>query len=163
VNILFVCSANVSRSFLAERLLREEMDSLGIEDVFISSAGLRAFPGSSADPRMVEHLAGMGFSVPAHEARAMGKEDAEWADFILVMEKGHAQTVRNLWPGAEAKVQLLGRCIPGSGEGDEIIDPFARSPYHYRLAQSQITLAVKTLARWLASERGKGSPCSGSR
>ncbi|MBN1103798.1 MAG: hypothetical protein JXL84_10330 [Deltaproteobacteria bacterium] len=162
MKILFVCSANVSRSFLAERLLREEMDSLGIKDVFISSAGLHAFPGSPADPRMVEHLAGMGFSVPAHEARVMSKEDAEWADFILVMEKGHVQTIRNLWPVAGPKVQLLGRCLPGSGEGDEIIDPFARSVYHYRLAQSQITLAVKTLARWLASGRGKGSPCSGS-
>jgi protein-tyrosine-phosphatase len=163
VNILFVCSANVSRSFLAERLLREEMVSLGIKDVFVSSAGIHAFPGSPADPRMVEHLAGMGFSVPAHEARAMSREDAKWADLILVMEKAHAQTIRNLWPGAEPKVRLLGRCLPGSGIEDDIMDPFARSPYHYRLAQSQITLAVKALARWLASERGKGSPCSGSR
>jgi len=49
-------------------------------------------------------------------------------------------------------VQLLGKYVAGGWE-DEILDPFGKSPYHYRLAQSQITLAVQSLGKWLVQNR----------
>lgn len=156
MNVLFVCSGNVSRSFLAEALLRHEMDHLGRREVSVSSAGLRAFPGSPPDPKMVQYLETLGITAPAHEARQVSPEDVDRADLIVVMEREHAQEIARQWPGVGTKVELLGKSLPGVPMEDDIVDPFGRSPYHYRLAQSQITLAVKSLSQRLFSAKGKG-------
>jgi protein arginine phosphatase len=154
MNILFVCSGNVSRSFLAEALLKSELKTLKVEDVSVMSAGLYAFPGSPPDPQMAAYLSSMGVSFEPHEARQMSKQELDWADVILVMERRHEADVEKLWPDAKSKVQLLGKYVAGGWE-DDILDPFGNSPYHYRLAQSQITLAIKSLAKWVAQNRKK--------
>ncbi|MEW6668044.1 MAG: low molecular weight protein-tyrosine-phosphatase [Thermodesulfobacteriota bacterium] len=151
MNVLFVCSGNVSRSFLAEALLRHEMERLGRTDVLVSSAGLRAFPGSPPDPRMVQYLETLGIAAPAHEARQVSPEDVDRADLIVVMEREHAREIARQWPGTGSKVVLLGTYLPGIPTEDDVVDPFGRSPYHYRLAQSQITLAVKSLSQRLSN------------
>ena len=156
MNILFVCRGNVSRSFLAEMLLRNEVERIEMKGVSVSSAGLHAHPGSPPDSKMVEYLLGMGVPVVAHEARVMIEEDVDWADLLLVMEREQVDTIHRLWPGAKGKVELLGKYLCAGGDGDDIIDPFGRSPYHYRAAQSQITLAVKSLGKKLASKDAFG-------
>jgi len=154
MNVLFVCSGNVSRSFLAEALLKTELKALKVEDVSVASAGLYAFPGSPPDPEMAAYLSSMGISFEPHEARQMSKQELDWADLILVMERRHEDDLGKLWPEAKLKVQLLGKYVAGGWE-DDILDPFGNSPYHYRLAQSQITLAVKSLAKWLVRNRNR--------
>jgi protein-tyrosine phosphatase len=152
MNVLFVCSGNVSRSFLAEALLRSELKALRVDGIFVSSAGLYAFPGSPPDPQMTAYLSSMGVSFEPHEARQMSKQELDWADLILVMERRQAVDLEKLWPEANLKVQLLGKYVAGGWE-DDILDPFGNSPYHYRLAQSQITLAVQSLAKWLVQNK----------
>jgi hypothetical protein len=43
-------------------------------------------------------------------------------------------------------VALLGRYLTAAEIDEDIGDPYGRSPYHYRLVQSQISMAIKTLA-----------------
>ena len=78
-----------------------------------------------------------------------GKEDLEWADLILVMEKSHGEIIKQTWPRETGKVKLLGAYIASALGEEEITDPYGRSPYHYRLAQARIALAVKSLAKSL--------------
>ena len=56
MNVLFICTANVSRSFLAEMLLRHEIDRKNLKDVFVSSAGVLAAEGYPPDSKMIEYL-----------------------------------------------------------------------------------------------------------
>ena len=63
------------------------------------------------------------------------------------MEKDHKTTIEGTWPQAEGKVELLGKFIAGGPDPDDIVDPFRKSPYHYRLAQSQITLSIEYLVK----------------
>ncbi len=151
MNILFICTANVSRSFLAEKLLSNELGSL--KGVSVSSAGLYAFPGSPPDPMIVAYLQEKGIPAEGHSARQVRIQDIQWADMILVMQKDHAADLEKTWPESRGKVKLLGSYISGGLEGDDIVDPYGKSPYHYRLAQSQVTLAVKALAKSLAQDR----------
>jgi len=155
MNILFVCSGNISRSFLAKMLAQSEIELLKLKNISISSAGLFVYPGHPPDPKMVDYLSKIGITTKKHEPRQMTKEDADRANLILVMEKEHASTIGRLWPEAEEKVELLGEYISEDQVGDDIVDPYGRSPYHYRLAQSQITLAVKSLTKKLALEQTK--------
>lgn len=149
MNILFVCSGNISRSFLAEMLLRNEVELLKLDNISISSAGLFAYPGASPDPKIVEYLSKMGISTKSHGARQITKDDVDWADHTLVMERDHARMIERLWPEVKDKVELLGKFISEGQNVDDIIDPFGKSPYHYRLAQAQITLAIRSLVKGL--------------
>ena len=153
MNVLFVCSGNVSRSFLAEVLLRMELKASGIQDISVLSAGLFAYPGNSADRAMVVYLSQMGIPTRDHQARQLTEEEVDWADLILVMEKKHAKLIEDQWPHARGKVDLLGKYASPEQRPDDIMDPYGNSPYHYRLAQAQITMAVKSLAKNLASKK----------
>jgi protein-tyrosine-phosphatase len=152
MNILFVCTGNVSRSFLAEMLLKNEVKRLQLKDVIVSSAGVSAFNGIPADPEMVNYLSKIGAPAEKFASRSITKEDVDSADLILVMEKSHLKIIEEQWPDAKGKVELLGRYIAPDGSEDNIIDPFGKSPYYYRLALSQITLAIRSLVKKLLSE-----------
>ncbi len=132
-------------------LLKNEVALAGIKNISVLSAGIFVYPGNPPDPKMVDYLSKMGITTADHHARQISKKDIEWADLILVMEKDHAIRLKNKWPDAEAKVERLGNLISQDQNVDDIIDPFGRSPYHYRLAQSQIILATKSLVRRLIS------------
>ena len=81
------------------------------------------------------------------------KEHVKWADHILVMEKNHRSFIEEQWPEYKEKVELIGKYISPDMAEDDVIDPYGGSPYHYRLAQSQISLAVKSLLHKLRAEQ----------
>lgn len=143
MNVLFVCSANISRSYLAEQLMRHEMKKRQVNGVEVKSAGVYANRGYPPDPIMVEYLKDLDIALNAHESRRIEREDIFWADHILVMEGAHATEILRTWPEAGDKVDLLGRFVSGGQAADDVIDPYGRSPYHYRLAHAQIALGVK--------------------
>jgi protein-tyrosine-phosphatase len=151
MKVLFVCSGNVSRSYLAEMLLRHRVEMGALSNISVLSAGLFAFPGNHPDPHMVEYLQNRGINPGHHEARQMSKEDIDWADLILVMEKEQEEMIENRWPEAEGKVELLGRYSSGGPIASDIIDPFDRSLYHYRLSQAQISFAIESLVKGVLS------------
>ena len=163
MNILFLCTGNVSRSYLAEALLNNELQSRDQGDGFsVFSAGLHAFPGSPPDPNMVAFLKEKGIAMRSHTARQVREEDLEWADLILVMEKSHTEIIAKTWPGETGKVKLLGAFIAGALGEEEIADPYGRSPYHYRLAQARLALAVKSLAKFLIASPQRQTPGHGT-
>jgi len=151
MKVLFVCSGNVSRSYLAEMLLRHKVEMGALSNISISSAGLFAYPGNPPDPHMVEYLQNRGIDPGHHEARQMSKEDVDWADLILVMEKEQKEIIEDRWPEAEGRVELLGRFSSGGPIADDIIDPFGMSSYHYRLSQAQISFAIESLVKGVLS------------
>lgn len=147
MRVLFICTANISRSFLAEILFRHEIDRQGLKDVFVSSAGVDAVPGYPPDSKMVEYLLNQNIPVAAHASRRVQQEDIDGADRIYVMEKDQAAHIIRHWPQAADKVELLGSHVSAGLAADDIVDPYGRSPYHYRLAQSQIALAIGRIAQ----------------
>ena len=151
MNILFVCSGNVSRSYLAEMLLRHEIELQGLSNISVSSAGLFAYPGNRPDPQMVVYLEKKGIAAERHEARQIRKGDVDWADLILVMEKEQKEMIEDRWPESEGKVELLGRYSSDGPITDDIVDPFGMSSYHYRLCQAQITFAIDSLVKRVLS------------
>jgi protein-tyrosine phosphatase len=152
MNILFVCTANVSRSFLAEHLFRHELLHLGLSGVAVSSAGVADFAGSPPDSKMVEFLSKQKIPFEKTGARVIEPEQMVWADRVLVMEEEHAEFLREIFPESAEKVGLLGAYVPPGDPTAEIADPYGLSAYHYRTTISQITLAVKNLVQELAAE-----------
>jgi len=147
MNILFVCTANISRSYFAEFLFRNEAELNALDNIAIASAGTHAREGIPPDPKMVEYLAEMGVPINAHHAKRLTKELLDWADHIYVMEKSQVDIITRQWPDIKEKLDLLGRYMSDDDLVDDIIDPYGRTMFHYRLARSQISMAVRNLIK----------------
>ena len=152
LRILFVCTANVSRSYLAEMIMRHRLKENGLSHVEVLSRGIYAFPGSPPDPEMVRFLEDQGISPGEHKSEQLKEQDIKDADIICVMERGHKSILEGLFPSARGKVRLLSSFIK-FGDNDDIPDPVGRSPYHYRLAQAQISMAVDGMIEFLKGRR----------
>ncbi len=145
MNILFLCTGNVSRSYLAEMLLEHEIDQNNAKGIFVSSAGILDNEGMPADPVMLDYLTKLKIPACDHLSRRITGKEVEWADRIYVMENRHREYMHEFWPDADYKVERLGRYIATDQAEDDIIDPYGKAPYYYRVAQEQIEAAVKNL------------------
>ncbi len=147
MNLLFVCTGNISRSYLAKTLLLNEINKNHTAGINVSSAGTGAYPGSKADPEMVKYLRDKEIPEGKHFSCMISEDDVNRADLILVMERHHRDYIIREWPEAESKIRMFAKYIAPDQLEDEIMDPYGRSPYHYRLVQAQIEMAVSNLFR----------------
>jgi predicted protein tyrosine phosphatase len=91
VKVLFVCTANVSRSRTAEVVFRE---LAGAREHSVRSAGTA--PGAT---------------------RLLTTREMAWADAVAVMEEAHLAVIRRRWPRHAGKVTVLG--VPDDYDRDE--------------------------------------------
>ena len=132
-------------------LLKNELRKNNNSEIQVSSAGTSAFTGTPADNEMMNFLLEKDIPSENHRSRMLTGDDIEWADTVLVMEDYHLDIILGSWPEAEGKVQKLGKYIALDQTEDDIPDPYGQSTYHYRAAQSQITLAVSNLFKIISS------------
>lgn len=150
MNILFVCTANISRSFLAEKILENKIEQRQLNNISVSSAGVFAFPGNAPDSKMVEFLKNSNIPHNDHQSKLLDDDLMAWADMILVMEKKHRDHILSQWPDSTEKVHLMGKFVSPDQPETDIDDPYGLSSYYYRSAQSQILLGIDTLIQYLS-------------
>jgi protein-tyrosine-phosphatase len=100
---LVVCTGNICRSALAERLGRAHLDSaLGDHAglVHLHSAGTRAVVGSSMHPDSSAVLETYGGAGEGFRARQLVRVHVAEADLVLTMTREHRREVLTLEPGA---------------------------------------------------------------
>jgi protein-tyrosine phosphatase len=148
MNILFVCTANIVRSFMAERILKGKLEIIKRRDVEVVSAGLIDMNKMSADPIAVGILEDHGFDGSNHQSRLLSEDMASRADMILVMEDRHRKMIADRFPEVAKKINLLKTFSTDySEESGDIRDPYRLSVYHYRLCSSEIFFAVEGLVK----------------
>jgi protein-tyrosine-phosphatase len=146
--ILFVCSGNLCRSFMAERIFRKQLKKRNLHHVQADSAGLLDLGGADADPQAIAILREKGIDGLRHRSRALSAEMVEGADMVLVMEEAQRDEVLRRHPEGEGKVRLLKSFSPqDSGADPDIRDPHGRSPYHYRTCFAEIYFSLEGLLR----------------
>jgi protein-tyrosine phosphatase len=112
--VLFVCSGNVCRSPLAERLLRTRL--VTPNPIACSSAGVRALAGRPMELHTARVLRELGGDPHGHVARRLTIEQIAAADLILTAEAAHRADVLALAPLAFRRVFTL-REFVRLGEG----------------------------------------------
>ena len=119
MRVLFICTGNVHRSALAERLL-----TLRAPHLTVSSAGTQAHPVTGMDPATRSVLAELGGSARGFASRRLTERMLAEADLVLGMAREHREAAVRLWPAALRRsftlrefVRLSGIPDPGGGGG----------------------------------------------
>ncbi|MCT9078931.1 arsenate reductase/protein-tyrosine-phosphatase family protein [Streptomyces fulvoviolaceus] len=166
--VLFVCTGNLHRSPVAERLLAAALPE---PDFRVRSAGTEArpVPLDSVTRAIVDELGGY---VREFTARRLDVGQIERADLVLGLERRHREAVVRLCPLALRRcftlrefIRLMDRAragtpreavrlaasrrglvVPAPGESDGIDDPVGAAPDVHRARALEVRDAVLTLA-----------------
>lgn len=108
--ILFVCTGNMCRSVIAERLARRGLRArLGADACRfpVASAGTAALDGCPVHPYTAEALSWLGADAHGAVSRGLTAGDVDAADLILAAGQEHRDAVLALRPGASRHAYLL--------------------------------------------------------
>jgi protein-tyrosine phosphatase len=135
-SILIVCTGNICRSPIAERLLRYKLP-----DKIIDSAGTGALVGHAADKTAIMVSKNHGLNLDGHIGQQFSSTLSRNYDLILVMEQEHIEKIGKISPEVRGRTMLLGHWMSIK----EIPDPYRKS---YEAFESVYQLIEKACDSW---------------
>ena len=147
IGVLFVCTANICRSPMAEGVFRTMVRRVGLTDSFIiDSAGTSAMHvGQPPTPLAVQAAKLRGYEIGDLRSRALTNEDIEKFTLSLAMDRSHLAAMRWMAPRAVAdRPQMFMKFAPQVGVL-EVADPYGGPARGYEAALDLIEAGCKGL------------------
>ena len=145
--LLFVCTANLCRSPIAEAAFNVLAEEGGL-DLRAESAGVAAREGRPMTPEAVCVLEEIGVRAGAHQARRLRRTTLDGVDLVLTMSPWHVAEIRQEFGDFASKIHVLPGYVGATGE-EEVLDPYGRSMAVYRATAHQIFGYVNLLVKRL--------------
>jgi protein-tyrosine-phosphatase len=122
--ILFVCTANIARSPMAQTLFNKKIQDIEMDFHFrAESAGTWAVDGIPAPPDGQKVMREQNLDTSMHRSRGITNQIVENADLILTMEAGHKEALQIEFPEKRNKIFMITEMV---GSQYDIIDPYKR-------------------------------------
>ena len=134
--VLFVCTANICRSPMAEAIFDALAGDGGLP-FRAESAGTAAHEGRDIAPNAVAALEEAGIYPGPHRARRVDPAMVEEAELVLAMTPKHAATVRRLGGNPAGGIHTLPEYAMGV-QGQGIPDPYGLTMAAYRSTLRQL-------------------------
>jgi protein-tyrosine phosphatase len=146
--ILFVCTANICRSPMAEGVFRKLLAEAGREEEFeIDSAGTHDYHvGKPPFEKAKEAAHRRGYKIDHLVARRVAPQDFDRFDAILVMDRANLASLRTIAPTrCKNKIELL---LEYGNEhyGKDIPDPYGQKEKAFETALNMIEDGCRGLA-----------------
>ncbi|MBB4855614.1 protein-tyrosine phosphatase [Mycobacteroides chelonae] len=157
LHVTFVCTGNICRSPIAEKMLAHQLSERGLADrVRVTSAGTGDWhAGQPADERAASVLAAYGY--PTDHRAAQVDDDHLSADLIIALARNHSRMLLHLGADPE-RVRLLRSFDPrASRAAMDVEDPYYGTREDFVDVLSVIEAAMPGLHEWVdhtLAERG---------
>nr|WP_308259188.1 low molecular weight protein-tyrosine-phosphatase [Pseudonocardia sp. H11422] len=148
MHVSFVCTGNICRSPMAEKVFATELAKAGLTDrVRVTSAGTGGWHvGDPADERAAAVLRAHGYP-DAHIARQVDAEVLS-ADLLIALDSGHRRALQRSVPEPD-RVRLLRSFDPAAPAGAEVPDPYYGGPDGFDEVLGMVEAAIPGLVDWV--------------
>ncbi|MCU1446999.1 low molecular weight phosphatase family protein [Cryobacterium sp.] len=159
--VLMVCTGNICRSPIAERLLRVQSAALALP-VMVHSAGTQSMVGHDMTPEAAHLAAHYGADPADHISKQLTEQQIQDADLILTATREHRSKVVSLYPRAARYTYTLNqfaRLLPTAV--DSFVDPANAPPTSVELVEAprpDLATQLRALVREVAATRGFSPP-----
>jgi protein-tyrosine phosphatase len=152
LHVTFVCTGNICRSPIAEKVFVHELERAGLaDDVRVTSAGTGGWHiGSPADARAAALLRAAGYPTD-HIARQIDAEGLA-ADLIVALDQSHRRILQAMVPEPE-RVRLLRSFDPDAPPDAEVPDPYYGSDDGFTEVLAMIRAAMPGMVEWVRAHR----------
>ena len=149
LHVTFVCSGNICRSPMAEKMFAHQLSQRGLADaVRVTSAGTGGWHiGAGADDRAVRVLRGGGYPT-AHRA-AKVDDDHLSADLVVALGRNHLRILADLGVDAD-RLRMLRSFDPRSGaHALDVEDPYYGDDGDFQEVFTVIDASLPGLHAWV--------------
>ncbi len=164
IRILFVCTANICRSPMAEGVFRHLVAEAGLAHAIeTDSAAISPMrTGEPPDPRSQRTTLKRGIDISDLRSREVRRDDFHQFDYLLAMDRGNHAYLRSLCPkGLEHKIFMMLEFAPSIGIA-EVPDPYAGGEEGFELVYRALDMAARNLLAHIRRqhrlENGAASP-----
>jgi len=147
--VLFICTANVCRSPMAERLFARALEgSPKAGKISAYSAGISAMDGDNASQNSIEACEEVGLDIADHRSSGLTRTSLQEADAVFCMTESHRALLNMYFELPEGYPVFLMREFTESGS-KELPDPFGQDIEVYRECRDHMVEAIPSLVDWV--------------
>jgi protein-tyrosine-phosphatase len=147
--VVFVCTANVCRSPMAEKLFEEALKkSETKKKVKVFSAGISAMDGDQASENSLQACEEVGLDLTDHRSAALTRATLENASAIFCMTESHRALLNMYFEVPESTSIFLMREFIEEGS-KELPDPFGQNMDVYRECRNRMQESLPSLVNWV--------------
>lgn len=149
-NILFVCTANICRSPMAERLMRHALDAEDepLRRLNVASAGVAACAGEKASSNAIMALKKVNLSLSDHRSRPVSEELIRRALAIFCMTDSHLAMLNYRFEKLPEHLYLM-REFLDENVAPNIPDPYGMGLLAYEACRDSMVEAIPSIVRFL--------------
>jgi protein-tyrosine phosphatase len=154
IRVLFVCTANICRSPMAEGIFRHLVAEAKLSDqIETDSAAVSPMRvGEPPDPRAQRTVLKRGIDISGLRSREVWRDDFHQFDYLVAMDRTNHAYLRSLCPrGCEHKIFLMMEFAPAIGI-TEVPDPYAGGEEGFELVYRALEMAARNLLTYIRQQ-----------
>lgn len=158
LHITFVCTGNICRSPMAEKMFAHQITQRGLQDrVRVTSAGTgRWHVGGDVDERAGRVLRGHGYPT-AHCAAQLDDDHLE-ADLVVALGRNHVRMLAEMGVAA-TRIRLLRSFDPRAGaHAPDVDDPYYGAHADFEETFAVIEASLPGLHNWVDEQLADRDP-----